>query len=165
MQTSTLSQTDAMAARALITEEEFAGVVATVLDNNRGMEQATAERVTTEALKFVATCVRFPSLRLRPSRIVDEGWHALILHTRLYASLCQSRGGFVHHVPERPDPSRHSPKELERTQAAIVEAGYEVDLTLWLAPTDTSIPVAADCEHSEGGEGGCSGTCFDGGPN
>ncbi|MGW0708272.1 glycine-rich domain-containing protein [Streptomyces sp. NPDC002643] len=164
MQTSTLGQTDAMAARALITEEEFAGVVATVLDNNKEMEQPTAERVVLEALKFVDTCVRFPALRLRPSRIVDEGWHALILHTRTYARLCQSRGGFVHHVPERPDPSRHNPKELERTQAAIVEAGYEVDLTLWLSPTDASVPVAADCEHS-GGSGGCSGTCFDGGPN
>ncbi|WP_416976738.1 glycine-rich domain-containing protein [Streptomyces sp. T028] len=161
MQTSTPQAAAATKARDLIPAEAFAGVAATVLDNNQGMDQALAERITEEAIKFVATCAAFPGRGLRPSRIVDEGWHALILHTTVYQRLCRSEGGFVHHVPERPDPSRHNPGELERTKDAIREAGFSVDEMLWLAPTDTTISVAADCEHT----GGNCANCMDGGSN
>ncbi|SHI69310.1 glycine-rich domain-containing protein [Streptomyces sp. 3214.6] len=161
METSTTQAAPATAARDLIPAEAFAGVVATVLDNNKGMDQALAERITDEALKFVAVCARRPGRGLRPSRIVDEGWHALILHTKVYEQLCTRLGRFVHHVPERPDPSRHNARELEYTKASIWEVGYEVDPMLWLAPTDTSIPVAADCEHTPQS----CGSCMDGGPN
>ncbi|WP_329214754.1 hypothetical protein OG352_05080 [Streptomyces sp. NBC_01485] len=161
MQTSTPQAIAATTPRDLIPAEAFAGVVATVLDNNKGMEQALAERITEEALKFVAACAKRPGRGLRPSRIVDEGWHALILHTKVYERLCRAQGRFVHHVPERPDPSRHNSFELEHTKASIQKAGYEVDALLWLAPTDTSIPVAADCEHTPQS----CGSCMDGGPN
>ncbi|MEU4890978.1 hypothetical protein AB0B12_04725 [Streptomyces sp. NPDC044780] len=41
-----------------------------------------------------------------------------------------------------------------------------MDDALWLAPTDQTIPVAADCEHSEpGGENTCTGDCSNTGPN
>jgi len=161
MQTSTTQAVAATTARELIPAEAFAGVVATVLDNNKGMEQPVAERITEEALKFVAACAKRPSRGLRPSRIVDEGWHALILHTNVYERLCKELGRFVHHVPERPDPSRHNAFQLEHTKASIREVGYEVDAMLWLAPTDTSIPVAAECEHTPQN----CGSCMDGGPN
>lgn len=161
MQTSTTQPATATSTRDLISAEAFEGVVATVLDNNKDMDQAVAERIVDEALKFVATCAKFRGRGLRPSRIVDEGWHALILHTGVYARLCQALGRFVHHVPERPDPSRHNATELEHTKASIREAGYTVDEMLWLAPTDETIPVAADCEHTPSN----CGSCMDGGPN
>lgn len=123
MQTSTPQAIAATTPRDLIPAEAFAGVVATVLDNNKGMEQALAERITEEALKFVAACAKRPGRGLRPSRIVDEGWHALILHTKVYERLCRAQGRFVHHVPERPDPSRHNSFELEHTKASIQKAG------------------------------------------
>jgi len=35
-----------------------------------------------------------------PSLLVDEAWHAFILHTKLYSRFCQNRyGTFVHHFP------------------------------------------------------------------
>jgi hypothetical protein len=93
--------------RDLLTDDEFQGVVATVLGNNADMATATAEQITEEGLKFLVACSEFPEAHLRPSQIVDEGWHALILHTRLYATLCEKpAGGFVHHLPERRDPTR-----------------------------------------------------------
>ncbi|WP_246337916.1 hypothetical protein [Streptomyces harbinensis] len=70
--------------RALLTPAAFEGVVATVIDNNPGMEERTAERIVTEALKFVEAAARFPNDNITPSNVVDEGWHALILHTHLY---------------------------------------------------------------------------------
>ncbi len=140
-------------ARDLLTPTEFAGVAATVLRNNRDMDPVVAERITAEALKFLAAAAHSPGQGLRPSRIVDEGWHALILHTKVYANLCTQLGGFIHHVPEPPDSTRYNPGALERTQGAISEAGFEPGPMLWLAPGDPSILVAASCQHSPGGPG------------
>lgn len=141
-------------ARNLLTPENFTGVVHTVLDNNPGMASDTAERIVQDALKFVATARTFPTMPITPSRVVDEGWHALILHTAVYAELCERLGGFVHHYPERPDASRHDPDALARTVALIEEAGYTPDYELWTGPTRALVAVAADCSHTPV-PGGC----------
>ncbi|MFE2556687.1 glycine-rich domain-containing protein [Streptomyces sp. NPDC059352] len=151
-------------ARTLITTAEFDGVTATVVDNNPGMSETDAARIVEEALKFVAAGAQFPG-GMRPSRTVDEGWHALILHTVVYEGLCARLGRFVHHVPERPDPTRHDPTALERTQARIEQAGYEADRTLWLGPSNGSIPVAASCEHTSCGDANCELNCRTDHPN
>ncbi|MEE4598201.1 hypothetical protein V2J94_41270 [Streptomyces sp. DSM 41524] len=151
---------------AILERPKRAGVIRTVLDNNPGMDPDMAERIVDEAVKFTAACAKFPDARLRPSRVVDEGWHALILHTRVYSELCDGLGRFVHHMPEPPDPSRHNAGELTRTQEMIARAGFTVDDALWLAPTDQTIPVAASCQHSPPGpNGSCSGDCSNTGPN
>ncbi|MFE5591431.1 glycine-rich domain-containing protein [Streptomyces sp. NPDC056549] len=150
--------------RDLITPDEFDGVAATVVDDNPDVERHDAERIVEEALKFVAAGAQFPG-GMRPSRTVDAGWHALILHTKVYAQLCKKLGLFVHHVPERPDPTRHDPTALERTQACIVQAGYAVDRTLWLGPSNGSVPVAATCEHTSCGDANCEMTCQTDHPN
>jgi hypothetical protein len=85
--------------RDLLTADTFAGVAKTVLDNNPGMTAGLAERITAEAIKFVVAGAIHPGVPLAPSRVVDEGWHALILHTRPYARLCTDHGPFVHHSP------------------------------------------------------------------
>lgn len=143
----------------LISPEGFRAVAQTVQRANPGMAGNVAEAIADEALKFVAACAAAPKARLRPSRVVDEGWHALILHTQIYTGLSRRLGTVVHHVPEAPDPGRHDPDALARTQRAIRDAGYIPNPELWRAPTDSTIPVAADCEHSEPGpEGTCTGS-------
>ncbi|MEU3712900.1 hypothetical protein [Streptomyces catenulae] len=150
-------------ARALLTAEEFAAVAGTVQRNNPGMAFDVAEAITEEALKFEAACAHRPQARLKPSRVVDEGWHALILHTKVKARLAERLGVFVHHVPEPPYTSRHDADALLRTQNAIKQAGFPVDPLMWTGPSDNTIPVAADCEHSPpgpfgSGNGECSST-------
>ncbi|WP_327378029.1 hypothetical protein OG393_31125 [Streptomyces sp. NBC_01216] len=161
---STTTTATARDPRTLITADEFSGVAATVLDNNPGMDPGDADRIVEEALKFVAAAVMFPG-GMRPSRTVDEGWHALILHTLVYARLCKDLGLFVHHVPERPDRSRHNPGALEETQSRIVAAGFAVDRTLWLGPSNGSVPVAAECEHTSCGDANCELNCSTSHPN
>lgn len=151
--------------RGLINKAEFALVAGVVQRNNGGMTLDTAEKITAEALAFVAACSEFPERRLKPSRTVDEGWHALILCTTVYARLCGRLGMFVHHVPEPPDVTRHGPGALARTMYAISDAGYPVNTALWMPPTDQSIPVAASCEHSEPPPAGCGADCSNTGPN
>ncbi|MBD0747075.1 hypothetical protein [Streptomyces sp. CBMA152] len=157
-------------ARTLLTPDGFGGVVATVRDNNPDMPDATAQRIVTEAIKFVAAAAQFPTVKITPSDIVDEGWHALILHTNLYEKLCDRLGRFVHHWPERPDRERHDPHALTRTVALIEQAGYGVDCELWTGPTTALVAVAANCSHTPkpGGcgpinPGNCASHCSGGG--
>jgi hypothetical protein len=140
--------------RSLLTPEQFEGVIATVRDNNPGMAEGVAVRIVTEALKYVDAAAQFPTVRTSPSRVVDEGWHALILHTELYADLCARLGGFVHHYPERPDPARFDPDVLTRTVALVEQAGHSVAPELWTGPTEALVPVAAKCSHTPT-PGGC----------
>ncbi|MER6250303.1 hypothetical protein ABT224_02735 [Streptomyces sp. NPDC001584] len=133
--------------RALLSDADFNAVMHTVLDNNPGMEPGIAGRIVVDVLAFLATAAATAE-PLVPSRVVDEGWHALILHTSLYQSLCARLGGFIHHVPERPDPGQRSHDDIERTVAAIEAAGHPVDRDLWRGPEDSVVPVAANCQHS-----------------
>ncbi|MGW8399630.1 glycine-rich domain-containing protein [Streptomyces lydicus] len=134
-------------ARSLLTDDEFRSVRTTVMDNNPDMAEDMASRIVEEGVKFVVTCARFPEVSLAPSRVVDEGWHALILHTAVYAELCEKYGAFVHHYPGY-SPDHYSPDILNRTRALIGEAGYSVDTELWDAPGSELVSVTAKCQHS-----------------
>ncbi len=136
-------------ARMLITDEQFASVRGTVMDANPDMAAQMAGRIVDEGLKFVAACAKNPGLGLAPSRIVDEGWHALILHTALYAELCDTLGDqFVHHYPGY-DPTNYDPPILDRTREKITELGWEADQELWGPPSDETLAsVAAKCQHA-----------------
>ncbi|GAA2959635.1 hypothetical protein GCM10020227_28560 [Streptomyces flavovirens] len=135
-------------ARGLIRDERFASCRDTVVDANPAMSVELAARVVEEALKFVAACSRNPGVGLAPSRVVDEGWHALILHTAVYAELCDELGSFVHHFPGY-DPTTYDPDVLNRTRHLIGELGYTADPELWGPPTDElAASVAAKCQHA-----------------
>ncbi|MEV4561210.1 hypothetical protein AB0K51_30040 [Kitasatospora sp. NPDC049285] len=134
--------------RSLLPTRTFENVVATVLDNNPGMSRDMAARIAAEGLKFVVTAAQNPSRAMAPSRIVDEGWHALIVHTEAYAALCTRHGTFVHHYPGY-NPEHFDPDILTHTQQSIHSAGFDVDTDLWRAPTDDSLViVTANCQHS-----------------
>ncbi|MFB7930441.1 glycine-rich domain-containing protein [Streptomyces sp. NPDC056039] len=133
----------------LITDKQFDSCRRTVMDANPSMTEELAGRIVEEGLKFVAVCSRNPGVGLAPSRIVDEGWHALILHTAIYTDLCQSLGGeFVHHFPGY-DPTNYDPPILDRTREKITELGWDVDTQLWGPPSDETLAsVAAKCQHA-----------------
>ncbi|MFB6823571.1 glycine-rich domain-containing protein [Streptomyces virginiae] len=140
-------------ARHLLSDEGFTRVVHLVQRDNASVTEALAERIVDEALKFVAAATRATGRHLRPSKSVDLGWHALILHTALYRELCSAGGRFVDHRPEGPQSLRRDADTLDRTMDAIREAGYEPDAYLWGPLSDVEID-AGDCMHSECTEGG-----------
>ncbi|MFC8711210.1 glycine-rich domain-containing protein [Streptomyces sp. NPDC057197] len=135
--------------RMLITDTQFASCRGTVMDANPDMSEEMAGRIVDEALKFVAACAKNPDTGLAPSRIVDEGWHALILHTAMYAELCDALGGqLVHHYPGY-DPTNYDPPILDRTREKITEFGWGPDPELWGPPSnETLVSVAAKCQHA-----------------
>ncbi|MFG2290548.1 glycine-rich domain-containing protein [Streptomyces sp. NPDC048595] len=141
--------------RGLLAPDAFRGVVATVMDNNPGMDEPMAGRVVDEALKFVVAAAKFPATSVRPSRVVDEGWHALILHTALYAELCARLGRFVHHYPDGPGASGHGADGHLPTVALIEEAGFSADKELWPTATSALAPAGAKCRRKPHPGGGC----------
>lgn len=142
-----------MAEHPLLPPDAFAAVTATVRDANPGMDPGLAERIVADALAFVATCAASPRLRIAPTPLVDEGWHALILHTALYADLCRRLGGFVHHYPERPEETSYDPGVITRTVEAMQGAGWTADRPLWAGPGDQLATVGARAWHTP--PGGC----------
>ncbi|MFE0101126.1 hypothetical protein [Streptomyces sp. NPDC059009] len=139
---------DPASPRTLIPAAQYVSCRKTVMDANPDMAEEMAGRIVDEALKFVAACAAHPAVGLAPSRIVDEGWHALILHTAMYAELCDDLGMFVHHFPGW-DPTHYDPEILNRTRALIGACGYVADAELWGPPTGkTLVSVAANCQHA-----------------
>ncbi|MFE9569213.1 hypothetical protein ACFYMW_12045 [Streptomyces sp. NPDC006692] len=137
-------------ALALLTPKQLEGVAATIVSANKNMENETAVRITDEALKFLAGAAGATSGKgLFPSKVVDEGWHALILNTELYADLCSRLGKVIHHVPQVRAEKGWDRIVVKRTLEAIRAAGYEPDTRLWGKNTDKLIPVAAECMHAE----------------
>lgn len=140
-------------AQHLLAEEGFTRVTHLVQRDNDGIDEELAARIVDEALKFVVAAAQTTGRHLRPSKTVDMGWHALILHTAMYRNLCSGLGRFIDHRPEGPDTLRRDADTLDRTMAAIRDAGYEPDTYLWGPLADTEIH-AGDCMHSECTEGG-----------
>lgn len=110
------------------------------------INEETARRIVGQAAAFVAASASHPGQSLGPSRLVDIGWHAFILHTVDYADFCkQAAGAFVHHVPtevgeEMPGGAQAT---RQRTLAAIRAIGYAIDEELW--------PDMADCTQCHDG--------------
>ncbi|MEU6760214.1 hypothetical protein [Streptomyces sp. NPDC046685] len=154
--TQTNAHETALPSSCLLPGPAFATAVRTVEKANPQLADGMAERIVSEAVKFVAAAAlnNTPGLALRPSRVVDEGWHALITDTKTYAELCRRLGRFVHHVPEAPATKRHDTATVKRTLRAIREAGHEPDEYLWSLEAQSSVLVSADCMHSECTEGG-----------
>jgi hypothetical protein len=110
------------------------------------IDKATALRIIGQAAAFIAASGQQPGQSLAPSKLVDYGWHAFILHTVDYARFCeQAVGRFVHHVPTDEDEKTPdgSTETRQRTLAAIEAAGYTVDHELWGS--------AADCNQCHAG--------------
>ncbi|AWZ04545.1 MULTISPECIES: hypothetical protein [unclassified Streptomyces] len=152
----TTAHETALPSSSLLTATAFATAVRTVEKANPELTDGMADRIVSEAVKFVAAAAlnSTPGLALRPSQVVDEGWHALITDTKSYAELCQLLGRFVHHVPETPATKKHDTATVDRTLKAIREAGHEPDEYLWSLEAQSSVLVSADCMHSECTDGG-----------
>ncbi|MGQ0774844.1 MAG: hypothetical protein ACT4NY_10570 [Pseudonocardiales bacterium] len=93
-------------------------------------------------LPLVLFHARRPTARLSmPSKLVDDMWHEMVLHTRDYAAFCDTAfGRFLHHEPE----SNMSPKQ------ALANRSERLLATLLLARVDedcTGVPGRPDIER------------------
>ncbi|MFF5023771.1 glycine-rich domain-containing protein [Streptomyces collinus] len=138
-----VTRTDAL---TLLNPDLAERLVRRVAADHPEVTESLARRIVGQATAFIAASGRQPGRDLAPSKLVDSGWHAFILHTVDYAEFCQRVAGrFVHHVPT--DEADETPGQAHRTRnrtlAAIAAAGYTVDEELW--------PDVADCSQCHAG--------------
>jgi hypothetical protein len=129
----------------------FAKLAARV-ERDAEVDRERAERIMRQALAFLLACARNPEIPLSPSRAVDHGWHAFILHTRDYADFCgRVAGHFIHHAPEDPAGERaEAVARNERTVEVMRRSGLPVDDELW----DVGLAsCSANCEKCCSGGG------------
>ncbi|MGP4090739.1 glycine-rich domain-containing protein [Streptomyces sp. KR55] len=120
-------------ARGLISAEMRATLVANMCDKFPQLTKEKADRGVGQMLAFLAAC-DYADRPLSPSPLVDDFWHAFLLHTKAYREFCeQTFGRFLDHQPGYLDPEEHGGgKALRaRTVDAITIAGYEIDMEFW----------------------------------
>ncbi|MEV6618225.1 hypothetical protein AB0N31_31050 [Streptomyces sp. NPDC051051] len=120
-------------ARTLISTE----LRETLVDNMRAkfpqLTEEKADRGVGQMLAFLAAC-DYSDKPLSPSPLVDDFWHAFLLHTKAYREFCEEKfDRFLDHQPGYLDPEEHGGgKALRaRTVDAITLAGYEIDMEFW----------------------------------
>lgn len=155
---------EAVSARTLVDSAFFARLSRRVAKSN-SLDQETAERITDQALAYLATCARKPAgaPSLFMSRDVDPAWHSFMEYTRQYDEFFASHGWpKVHHNPcdGGADGMQVYPPAAEvlpLTVEAIRGAGYRVDRELWQGHVDCGDTCGDDggggnplptCEHS-----------------
>lgn len=120
-------------ARTLISTE----LRETLVDNMRAkfpqLTEEKAARGVGQMLAFLAACA-YSEKPLSPSPLVDDFWHAFLLHTKAYREFCEENfGRFLDHQPGYLDPEEHGGGKVlrARTVDAITLAGYEIDMEFW----------------------------------
>ncbi|WP_254707058.1 glycine-rich domain-containing protein [Streptomyces lunaelactis] len=131
--------TDQATGRRLVDAGLFERLV-TFLEFEEDMDRSRAERVMDQALAFIDMAGHRTDVPLSPSRKVDPGWHAFILHSHEYADFCHRRfGAFLHHNPLKGQRLRDG-VAIKRTVRAIEEMGYVVDHELWGTAAECNAP-------------------------
>ncbi|SNT58193.1 hypothetical protein SAMN05443665_10491 [Actinomadura meyerae] len=124
--------------KGLISPDLFGRLVARIV-HEKHVSTEEAERVLHQALGFLMACALNPGAGLAPSKSVDVGWHAFVLHTREYADFCQRIAGrFIHHAPDDPSDAGSGGASIRATVAAMEQAGLHVDPDLWETAGDCS---------------------------
>lgn len=118
-----------------------------------GIGHDAAGRVVEQALGFLVACAANPGSHLSPSKAVDSGWHAFVMHTREYAEFCDRVAGrFIHHHPEPAgaQDSQAGREAIGVTVAAMRAAGVRVDPGLWVAAASCSQCYAGCSDDPKG---------------
>ncbi|MDR7277748.1 glycine-rich domain-containing protein [Catenuloplanes atrovinosus] len=134
----------ARSGRNLIDPALFTVLTARIAADHPDLTDDMPARILDQALAFLGACA-VTTTPIGPSRLVDIGWHTLILDTAAYAGLCQRIAGrFIHHLPDDPSDTGNG-LPLTAATAAIVTAGYRLDLPLWTSGG------TADCTQCHSG--------------
>jgi hypothetical protein len=139
----------AVTPRDLIPRDLFDRLVRRIV-KDEAFDQATAERIMSEALAFLKACALNPGAGLGPSPAVDVGWHTFILHTKEYAEFCERVAGrFIHHNPtDDTDETVGKYGSIAATLDAMRAANIPVDEELWKAHAVNCSQCHAGCTDS-----------------
>lgn len=129
-------------------EELFESLAHFVVAHN-GQSPERAQRIADQAVAFLVTAAT-AAVPMDPSDDVDLGLHALILHTKEYAALCERYAGrFLHHNPA-PDGGARDLEKVAASARAMKAAGFMVSDDLWTVDGTNLAQCDADCGRPYG---------------
>ncbi|MEU1121542.1 MULTISPECIES: hypothetical protein [unclassified Streptomyces] len=144
----TITERELKTGRATAGEELFDSL-ARFLVVQEHIERRRAELIADQAVAFVVTAATV-SVPMMPSDEVDLGLHALILHTRAYAGICQEYAGrFLHHNPA-PGGGGRDPEIVAGSARAMKTAGFRVCDELWTVNGENLAQCDSDCGRPYG---------------
>lgn len=120
-------------ARTLLSADLLETLVSNMRVKFPQMSEEYAHRGIGQMLAFLAAGAHSDT-PLSPSPLVDDFWHAFLLHTKAYQEFCANRlGTFVHHQPGFLDKNEHGGGKALRVRSmdAIAAAGFLVDTEFW----------------------------------
>ena len=106
-------------------------------------------RMEEEYKKFIALCASSRTTGLGIARELDEFWHAHLMFTKDYESMCdQVKGSFIHHNPADEEESDGSRKQkvlvgYTKTYELYVNSFGDPPKEFWPLPNDASTRL--DC--------------------
>ncbi|MEU6662543.1 hypothetical protein [Streptomyces sp. NPDC046821] len=113
------------------------------------VEREVAEQVADQAVAFLVTAAT-ATVPMVPSDEVDMGLHALILHTKEYAELCDRYAGrFLHHNP-KPGGGGRDPELVASSAHAMKAAGFRVFDARWTVDGENLAQCDSDCGRPYG---------------
>lgn len=134
--------------RAVAGEELFESLAHFVVVHN-GQSPERAKRIADQAVAFLITAAT-ANVPMVPSDDVDLGLHALILHTREYARLCERYAGrFLHHNP-KPGGGPRDLLMVITAARAMKAAGFMVFDDLWTVDGTNLAQCDSDCGRPYG---------------
>lgn len=135
---------DLRTGRSLVDAELFDSITQFVLDHFGETERDRAERITDQAIAFLAT-VGTATVKMVPSDDVDKGVHAFTLHTRDIDAFGEIHaGGRLHHNP-RPGGGPRLLEDVRGTARAMKAAGFMVMDDLWTVGGADGAQCDSDC--------------------
>ncbi|MFB7654115.1 MULTISPECIES: hypothetical protein [unclassified Streptomyces] len=144
----TATANDQKTGRAVAREELFGSLAHFVVVHD-GQPRERAERIADQAVAFVVTAAT-TTVPMVPSDDVDLGLHALILHTKEYAELCERFAGrFLHHNP-KPGGGARAPEKVAASARAMKAAGFLVFDDLWTVDGTNLAQCDSDCGRPYG---------------
>ncbi|MYW81909.1 hypothetical protein F610DRAFT_01256 [Streptomyces sp. LaPpAH-199] len=144
----TATTNDQRTGRAVAGEELFESLAHFVVVHD-GQSPERARRIADQAVAFLVTAAT-ATVSMVPSDDVDLGLHALILHTKEYAALCEQHAGrFLHHNPA-PGGGARAPEKVAASAHAMKTAGFMVLDDLWTVDGTNLAQCDADCGRPYG---------------
>ncbi|MET7696321.1 hypothetical protein [Streptomyces sp. NPDC005485] len=129
--------------------EELFESLAQFVVSHSGQTPERAKQIADQAVAFVVTAAT-ATLPMVPSDDVDLGLHALILHTKEYADLCDRFAGrFLHHNP-MPGGGARDPEKVAASARAMKAAGFMVFDDLWTVDGTNLAQCDSDCGRPYG---------------
>lgn len=146
-------QAPALANKSLINEETWQKLIGYIVQE-KNIERSLAERILDQALGFLKLISLSPGCTFCPSKMVDIGWHAFLMHTRDYIAFCREiNGQYIHHEPTPVEIVVVRTGGVTETVRAMKAKGIVVDEELWANRGDCDGDGSCDANGACGGDG------------